>query len=109
MSIEDQQMLCDKLLAILPKTDSANYINTLKQVDWSKVAFGGFSAEVCQQQWSIMLAKVSLQFNCLSLNAFFFSHFLKFWPVKLILFKLLRKILWSELYGSTKVVIDMYG
>lgn len=50
-SKRDILKLLECMTNILPSDDSRGFKKTLEDLDWSKVAFGQFSGEMCRQKW----------------------------------------------------------
>ena len=48
---EDIVMLLDLLENNLPFNDSHTFTTTQSQMDWDKVAFKGYSGEMCKLKW----------------------------------------------------------
>ncbi|XP_033640410.1 nucleolar transcription factor 1-like isoform X1 [Asterias rubens] len=50
-SLQDRIQLINNIQEHSPKTEKHSYKVCIAKIDWSKVAFGDFSYEVCQKEW----------------------------------------------------------
>ena len=61
-SLQDRIQLINNIQEHSPKTEKHSYKVCIAKIDWSKVAFGDFSYEVCQKEWDTIQNEVCFKY-----------------------------------------------